>query len=1099
MRKFNEKLLKWHTILYATFLLFFVFSTHNNLVAAQTSKAIISNSTKNKQLGDVLNSISKQTGIEFLFSPEGINSKQTIYQEGEGKTLKQFLDEDIKQLGIEHEFLGEEKILLHPSINNTLAYIGQNTGSQQKVQNTITGKVYDKENKPIEYVSVLEKGTKNATFTLSDGSFSLNVTSATAQLVFSSVGYTSVTVNASDASKIIMQEETNVLEEVIAVGYTSKSRAELGSSLTTLSAEQLTDLTSSDIGSMIQGKAAGVFVTNATGQPGSRSEIRIRGTGSITAQADPLYVVDGIIGGDFNPNDVETLTVLKDAGATALYGSAASGGVIVITTKQPKGIQPTRVDFNANVGLKYVTQGRLEMMDGRELYKTHRAMMSSSLFEAERPNILAKRNFNWMDAAFKQGILQDYYLSVSGKGEKVGYYLSANYYDEEGTLINTGFKRLNTRGNFNIRLAKKLTLNTRLSVSNAKTDTYHYTTLEDGYKNLPWDYPYDVYGDYVKINSDRRPDGSRWYSQDKRNFLHSEQYNSFTSKANQFTADVQLIYNVTNWLTLESANRAGFGNDKYTEFIDPRSYSPEWKNGYLGVSNSDYNSVGSTNMIKSNKTFGNHSLDGFVGIEFGQSSYNMVKTSGTNLPVGIKAPSATTPLRPESNYVPTKSLSFFGQAQYSYKSKLFATVSVRRDGSSQFGPDNRWGTFPAASASWLVNKENFMSEVKFVNFLKVRASYGVTGNSNIAPFKYLSIYSFNVQYNNQVGAIPVNLSNPELGWESAYMTNVGVDLGLFKRIDLNIDLYNIDNKDLLLNVPESPSNGFEYQLKNIGSVRNQGIEIQLSTRNLIGAFKWETNFNIAFNKNKVTKLPDNIPFTQKVNDIQQIVKTGNDIYTWFLPRWLGVNPKNGDPMWEQIVRDSDGNIIERKATSVYSEAEPQEVGKATPKFTGGFNNTFSYKMFTLNVNCNFVVGNKIYNLTREIFDADGAYLGYNMMKLQDGWTRWTQEGDQATHPKLVMNGNKHSNKTSSRYLEDGDFFRITNIRLACELPSKWLNRFNIRRTKIFASADNLLTITKFSGMDPEVSLKSGAYTLAGLYSFQYPNSRRYMFGIEFNF
>jgi hypothetical protein len=316
-------------------------------------------------------------------------------------------------------------------------------------------------------------------------------------------------------------------------------------------------------------------------------------------------------------------------------------------------------------------------------------------------------------------------------------------------------------------------------------------------------------------------------------------------------------------------------------------------------------------------------------------------------------------------------------------------------------------------------------------------------------------------------------------------------------------LYYIENKDLLLDVPQAPSTGFFEMTANVGSVRNRGVEIQLNTLNIQNkVFKWNTMFNIGFNKNMVTSTPDDETFLQQRSSVNQQVKRGQDIYSWYMPKWMGVDPANGDPLWEKLIYDADGNVIDRTTTNVFKDADYQVVGKATPLFSGGFINTFNYKNFDLNINTNFVVGNKIFNYNRLAMDADGAYLGYNQMSLENskiGWTRWQNPGDEATHPKLVMNGNKSSNSVSSRYLEDGSFFRIKNVSLGYNFSPDKLKKLSFSNFRVYVTTDNVLTLTKFSGMDPEVSMKTTDYSLAGLYSDNYPISRQFLIGVEIGF
>ncbi|MEA5129146.1 MAG: TonB-dependent receptor [Proteiniphilum sp.] len=974
-------------------------------------------------------------------------------------------------------------------------------------QITIRGTVTSAEDQEaLPGVSVAVKGTSSGTITDIDGNYSIGV-QPNDILVFTFVGFKpqEQPVNGRNTINVTLETDTYLMEEVIVMGYSSQKKAELSSSLVTLSSEQLTDVNTSDVGNMLQGKVAGVVVYNSTGQPGANAEIRIRGTGSITADADPLYVVDGIPYGTFNPNDIETITVLKDAGATALYGSAAAGGVIVVTTKSASKNQPTKVNFKTRMGQKSPLFGNYKMMHSKELFLLHKDMLSASLFKQLRPYYLLGQDFNWQDAFFSSGWQQNYYTSISGSTGKIGYFASVDYYDEEGTLINTNFDRVSTRLNLNAQLFSNLDMNIRVAYTNSHDrSASSWTTLNDAYTKMPWDNPYDVNGEIVKITSAVRPDnGKTWYSQDKWNSLHNEQYDYSKSKSYGIVADVQFNWSILPWLIFTTTNRFSQSTSKYAQFIDPRSYNPSYAKGYLLNTSTLSDSFGTTNILKANKEIGGHAINGLVGWEYSRYSNDFTSASGIGMPNGMDALNAAAIYEIGGYKIPGAGWSAFAQAQYSYINRYFATASYRVDASSTFGPERRTGYFPSAAASWLLSNEDFLKDNPAITFLKLRASYGVTGNSNIGSFRYLPTFSLNSSYQNQVGATPERSGNPYLGWETAYMAGIGLDINLWKNIELNFDLYNIENKDLLLAVPQKPSTGFFEGMENIGSVRNQGIEIQLNTKNIRRPnFTWNTMFNIGFNKNRVTETPDDEHFLLTRNMVYQEVKRGQDIYSWYMPKWIGVDPENGDPLWEKIIRDDQGNITERSSTNDYTQADPQVVGKATPKFSGGFINNLTFKGFSLNINTNFVYGNKIFNYNRLSADADGAYLGYNQMSIENsklGWTRWKEQGDIATHPKAVMNGNKGSNNISSRYLENGGFFRIRNITLGYDLPQNLLKKVAMSNCRVYVSGDNLFTFTRFSGMDPEVSLKTTEYSLAGLYADNYPISRQVMVGVEINF
>lgn len=970
-----------------------------------------------------------------------------------------------------------------------------------KVEGVVTS-ADDKQ--PLIGVSISIKGTTHGVVTDVDGSYSLQA-SKDAVLIFSYIGFDDVETAVGSRTRIdvAMSMKVDALDDIIVMGYSSQSKAELSSSVVTLEAADLHDVTSSDIGNLLQGKVSGVMVSNSSGQPGSAAEIRIRGAGSITAQADPLYVVDGIPGGSFNPNDVETLTVMKDAGATALYGSAAAGGVIVVTTKQAERGKAASVNFKASYGIKEALQGNFQMMSGSELYDMQSNMYSEILFAIQRPAELADTNFDWFDAIFDVGTVQNYYVSVSGSEGNTSYYASADYYDDQGTVLGTSSDRISTRLNLNTKLASKLDMNVRLNYSQTETDSeFSYLLLQGAYGNMPWDIPYDDEGNLIYVDSSTRPDnGETWYGNEKSNVLHSAQYNYITSISDQLDADMQLIWSINDWLSLTSSNRYSKGEYKYTQYIDPRSYDATYANGYISESIGIYDSWSTSNLLKASQSKGLHSYGGMLGWEYGKSMSTYTSASGTGMPDGIDALSATSPLSSSGYTYEGASYSIFGQAQYSYANKYFVTGSLRADASYIFGKDNRVGYFPSVSGSWLISEEEFMSDVDAVSFLKFRASYGVTGNSNIDAYQSLSTYTLDLLYQDNVGASAERLSNPTLTWESAHMTNIGVDVSFMDRFHFTVDLYNIENKDLLLSVPQSPSTGFFERTENSGSVQNRGIEFQITTDNIrTKDFSWTTSFNIGLNRNEVKDLADDESFLQTDgSSLYQQVKSGQDIYSWYMYKWLGVDSENGDPLWEKLIYDDDGNVTGREATNDITEADLQVVGKATPVFSGGLTSSMYYKGVGLHITANFVYGNEVYNSFREMYDSDGAYPTYNQMVLQDGWSRWEEAGDDATHPKLALNGNQNSNSTSSRYLEDGSFLRIRNISLTYDLPEKLLSKSFIKSCRFSLSGDNLFTFTSFSGVDPEVSLESTSWSLAGQYQYSYPISRQFLLGVDVKF
>ena len=960
--------------------------------------------------------------------------------------------------------------------------------------------------------SIVVKGTSAGTITDFDGNYEIEVDNG-ATLVFSFMGYKSQEHKAVPHLSVTLQSDAIMMQEVVSLGYSSVKKAELSSAVVTVSADQLTDVTTSDVGNMLQGKVAGVQVTNAGGQPGDAAQIRVRGTGSITASSDPVYVVDGVMGASFNPQDVETISVLKDAGATGIYGAAAAGGVIVVTTKQGKKNDKLSVDIKATAGAKQALYSNYKMMNSAELYNFHKSLYSKTVFNSQYPKSLLEQDYNWQDEFFRTGVVQDYYVSVKGGSEKIGYYAGLSYYGEEGTLKCTGMQKVSGQFSMNADLTKWLDMSVRASFSKSSVDyAPSWTMLDDAFNKMPWDNPYELDADgnstgkYLYVNGDTRSDnGGKWWSQSKWNALNTTQYNY--AKSNNFDFNGTLVFNVhfTDWLHFTTTNTFSTGYYKSTEYRDPRAFDSEYANGYLSNSIGLSKSFGTINILKANGQWGQHSLSGMLGYEYSTWKSEYTNAAGTGMPNGVDALNSCTPYSVGGYEIPGASWATFIQAQYDYGKRYFLTATFRAEASSIFAPKNRVGYFPSVAASWLISNEEFMKSQDVVSFLKLRASYGITGNNNIPAYKYLATYALNSLYQNKVSATPSRLANPLLHWETANMAAVGIDLAFINRIDMSIDLYNTDNTGLLLNVPVAPSTGFFEVTQNAGSVRNQGIEYRLDANVLnIDKWNWNIGFNIGFNRNRVTNTP-NGPFLQTASSVSQQVKEGQDIYSWYMKEWAGVDPENGDPLWyvvdenEQYVLDENGN---KTTTNDYNATNAHVVGKATPLFSGGLNTQLSWNGIFLSVNTNFTYGNKIYNYTRMSTDADGAYVGYNQMSIENsvqGWSRWEKAGDVATHPKAMLNGNKNSNAISSRYLEDGSYFRIKNLTVGYDFPTKLIKKAYMTRCRIYFSADNLFTATKFSGMDPEITLTTSTYDLAGMYSNTYPVGRTFQGGVEISF
>ena len=981
---------------------------------------------------------------------------------------------------------------------------------------TVSGQVLDaSDGQPVIGAGVAVS-TGGGTITDYDGKYVISVPDD-ATLIFSYIGYKDVEEKVGGRTEInvSLTPDTESLEELVVLGYTSQKKNELSSAVVSISGEKLADVTTPDVGNMLQGKVAGVVVMNSSGQPGASADIRIRGTGSISAGAGPLYVVDGVAGGSFNPNDIETLTVLKDASATALYGAAAAGGVIVVTTKSAKSDKST-VNFKASAGVKKALTGRFHPMDSYELYDFYSTIYSSSKLKGNAPAYedLETQNFDWIGNTFKTVVVQNYFASVSGKAGKVNYYASIDHYDEQGSFINSSYLRNAARINLTAPITDRLTMNVRVNYSKDNTESAKWRTREAAYVMLPFDVPYimDADGNYTKdpllVSSARRSDnGKKWYSAITYNVLHNELYNYEVSHGESLVGDLQLVWNITDWLTFTTTNRYDSSNSYSEGYYDPRTAEGA-PDGELSNSDGEWNGWGTTNLLKFHKAFGAHSVNAIVGWEYGEGYSRSMGASGNKMPAGQRALNNTIMTGVSGSDFHSRTWATLGQAQYSYLGKYIATASIRYDESYKFGPLSRGGFFTGISGAWVASSEDFLKGNKFISFLKVRAGYGKTGNDNIPAFQYQDTFSLSAQYNGQVAAFVERQANYSLGWEEAYMASLGVDATIRNNVEVTVDLYNTLNDKLLLNIPMPPSSGFFSVMGNAGKVRNRGVELAVNGTILKrGDFVWDGGFNLGANQNRVLELPEHEEMTMTASEVSQKIIEGRDIYSWYMPKWMGVDVETGRPLWEHIDYDADGNETGRTIVDTYGDATPQIVGTASPWFSGGLNTSLSWKGITLSATGSFVVGNKIYNRTRQhIMDTDGAKAGYNQMSIDNGlgWIRW-KRGDpdgtnyKATHPQAINGGNSQANEYSSRYLEDGSFFRLRNVTLSYDLPNKIVSKAKMSGARVYISADNIYTFSRFSGMDPEVSLESTSWSLAGLYADNYPVPMSIVLGLDINF
>ena len=960
----------------------------------------------------------------------------------------------------------------------------------------VKGKVISAEdNQGMTGVNILIKGTGQGVVTGSDGSYNLSVQKAEDVLVFSFIGYKTqeITVEGKTTINVTLVPDIKALEAVVVMGYSSKKRNEITSSVTTISSDKLMDVTSNDVGTMLQGKVSGIQVINSSGAPGASSEIRIRGISSFSAPQGPLYVVDGIIGGTFDPNDVETITVLKDAGATGMYGSQANGGVVVVSTKKATSDKP-QFEFKAVTGFRIADHGNVNMMDSKTLYAYHREFFRDPVefvvddrkFKAARPESLMDVNTDWLAETFKPALIQNYFLSSSGRSGKLSYYIGASYYDEEGTFINTNFKRANMRANTTYQFSDRVSLTNNINLSGSKNRGADYMNIYYAYASMPWDDPYDEDG---IVRSFKTAEGI--WSKDKINPIQAAQNSELSNKAFSFDYDIDLNVKISNWLTFVSTNRlsafTAMDQAYYAKAADNIVY---YGLGYVS-SQSSFNYSGiTTDLLKFNFGGSVHSFSGLVGFEAQGGNDDYIFGSGMGIPEGLKVPSVASGQYRISGS-PTKSVmqSIISQVNYSYAGKYFLSASYRIDQSSQFAPNKRTAKFPSVSAAWLLSNEDFMKVITAFTNLKLKASWGKTGMKDIGPYRYMEMFSFSSQYDAQPAAVPTQMGNPDLTWEQTDQLNAGFELGLFNRVDMEVNFYRNMTKDLLVERALPPSGGFRTQWQNIGKDLNTGIDISLTATVVKSKdFNWSLDFSVGYNRNKLSGFGGDTIITSNNYGVLQVYHDGASLYSWYAKEFYGIDPANGSMLWI----DNNG-----QTTHEYQAARYIEYGTPMPRFQGGFATELRYKVISLRGNFSYVSGNKIFNYFRRYVDHDLNETQFNVIMPRDDYKLWQKPGDVATKP-LPQNA-RNSFDPSTRFIDDGSFLKLRNITLSYELPASLLSRAKVRGMTISLSADNVYTFTNFWGQDPEVSITPGDGFLPGYAEFKYPNNRQYLVSLNIRF
>ncbi len=1077
-------------------------------VSAQSQK--VSLDFKNERVEKVLASIKSQTGMSLVFSDQLVDVNRKVTMQLKDVTLKEALTRLLSGINLTFEIR-----------NNKIYFIEKKAVSQPgSRKKRVTGVVKDVMGEPLIGANVVEKGrSTNGVITDFNGKFTLEVDES-ASLVVSYIGYLAqdIPTKGKGDFHIILKEDTNTLDEVVVTGYGDFKKATYTGSASVLTTEKLEALPVVSVGQMIESNIPGISVVAGTSsQPGAKTTLRVRGVASMNASTEPLYVLDGVpipsydlsnftsmseAGGmgfieTLNPADIESITVLKDAASASLYGAKGANGVVLITTKKGKEGK-LRVNMAAKYGITDFAYTYRPLMGGEERRKLiHEGLVNFQLDkgvseqEAQQyadANIdqYAKRlpqgYSDWESALFKTGYQQDYNLSASAGNQNSSFIGSLGYTKQTGVSLNSEMERFTGRVDASNKY-KKVEFGMNASFSWTKNvhlpeGKFYGSAIYASKVNLTPSTPiYNEDGTYA----------SGYRENNGYNPILEAEVNDYYARTVRAMGTAKIAYNVWDNLKVSSVFTVDYSLTKDFFFQSPDGRDGATYQGRGRMQMTDRIRYTSQNNLTYSKTFGKHSVSAVTAFEVMKYDYEDLyaakKTYGQDINTSLG--NAADPIDADQKLQEDALMSYVASVNYSYDDKYYASFSFRRDGSSRLSPDTRWGNFWSLSASWRLSQERFMQPLKSVlSDLKLRASYGVNGNLPSSYYGYQSTYTTGAFYSGKPSPWESTLGNEELTWEKNYALNLGLDIGLFSRVNVSLDWYTRTTKDLLMSKQLNSISGFSSLLTNVGQMRNTGVELEVRSNNIkTKDFSWTTAFNLSHNKNKILKLAD-LPWFV---DGRYVRKEGYPFNTIYLREYAGVGPETGSALYYDNQQDENGNYTKNKVTDP-GQASPIPLKDITPTISGGFMNTFNYKFIDLSFNLSYSFGGYSYDNASYILQDDGYSVISN--KSTEQRRRWQKPGDITDVPRFVYGNKKGGNYNSSRAIHSTDHIRLKSLILGLNAPKAWLQKLGIGNARIYFSGTNLLTWAAYDQYDPEMSGVVGFYT---------PPLKTYAFGLELKF
>lgn len=950
----------------------------------------------------------------------------------------------------------------------------------------VTGHVLSAEdNQPMIGVSILEKGTSNGVITDIDGNYRITVTKFPATLQFSYIGMKTVEkqVTASTRINLEMESDAQQVDEIVVVAYGVRKKGTIAGSVSTVKAEKMENVPAPSFDQALQGQTPGLSVISNSGEPSAAASFQIRGANSINSGTAPLFILDGVAisSTDFNtisPSDIESISVLKDASSTSIYGARAANGVVVITTKRGRKMDKAQVTFRTQLGFSQVAQDKWNMMDTNERILFEKEL---GLTAGQDYGKLSQTNINWFDEVFRDNApLQNYELSVNGATEKLNYFISGGYYDQDGTAQGSTFRRYNLRANVEAKANSWLKIGTNSMVAyeeyaQADDGEYSlYTPISACRFMLPYWNPYKSDGSLASSN-----DGT--WAGTGLNPIEWMDNNPLTRKKYKALSTVFAEISPIENLTVRSQISIDYSHATAFTRSFP-SYSMNNGSGSAGRSSEDVLSLTITNTANYRLNLeGGHAFNFLLGQEGVDYRYEgfTVSTGGQNNDFLTNIASGTRATNWGDQTSSYAYVSFFGRSEYSYSDRYYADFSVRTDASSRFGEQGRWATFWSLGLMWNLKNEAFMKKYDWLTTAQIALSTGTSGNSSIPNYDHLALVAGGVSYGGEAGIAPIQRGNEMLGWEKLWTTNLGLHLGFVNRVNLDVEVYNKRTSNMLMSVPVSYADGgLGSRWDNVGVMINRGVEFQLGADVIrTKDFVWNVSANASYNHNEITELYNGLDEYEMSGTNTKLV-VGHSYGEFYINRYAGVNPANGDALWY----DKDGNI-----TTEFNESDKVMVGKSrVAPWQGGFGTSLTWKGITLSGQFSWVADRYMINNDRYFEESNGLYTAFNQSKrlLYD---RWKNPGDVTDIPRYGV-----TPQFDTHLLEDASFLRLKNVTLSYVFPKSLLSKTNFfSSARVYVQGQNLLTFTKFSGLDPE--------STSNLYAAKYPMSRQFSFGLEVAF